>query len=303
MATRSDTTAGRPRGCVGRRVVITGATGTVGRQVARLLASEASCEAVFLTRTPARARLAGRVARAEFADVAHLTRVFAHADAVLIISNDPLRPDHDANIVSAAVAAGVGHLVKLSALAVTDPQAQDLVTNWQRATEDGVRRCGIRWTILRPRAFMTHTLDWVPDIRRDATVREPYPASRNACIAPSDIARVALRVLLEEGHHGRTYALTGPQALSAHDRVAQLGVVLGRPLACVELTIAQAQERWRRRYPEAMVQALTESAERQHAGAKEGTTRDVEDLLGRPAVSFPSWVNENAHLFGIPTHA
>ncbi|WP_093852513.1 NAD(P)H-binding protein [Streptomyces pini] len=298
MAAGSHSTAESCPGRADRRIVVTGATGTVGRHVAGLLASEVSCHGVFLTRDPAGAALAGRVIRADFEDIARLTEVFAGADAVLIITNDPLRPDHDANIVTAAVAAGVGHLVKLSALAVADLRAQDFITSWQRAAEDRIRQCGIPWTILRPRAFMTHALAWAPDIRRDATVRALHPTSRNACIAPSDIAQVALRVLLEGGHHGRTYALTGPRAISVRDQAAQLGEVLGRRLTCAGLTIAQAQERWRRRYPEVMVRALTASAERQRAGAKEETTPDVGDLLGRPATSFSSWAEEHAHLFG-----
>ncbi|MBF9072797.1 NAD(P)H-binding protein [Streptacidiphilus fuscans] len=297
MSIDSRAVLGRSTGRGGRRIVVTGASGTVGRQVAELLAAEPSCQGVFLTRDPDSAGLGGRVAGADFADVARLTEVFADADAVLVITSNPLRPDHDANIVAAASAAGVGHLVKLSALAVADPQAQDLITSWQRAAEDRIRRSGIPWTILRPRAFMTNTLSWASDIRREATVWAPYPASRNACIAPHDIAQVARRVLLEDGHHGRIYSLTGPQPLSARDQVDHLGAVLQRPLACAELTIGQAQERWRRRYPEVMTQALTASAERQQAGAKERTTRDVEDLLGRSPTSFSSWAQTNAHLF------
>ncbi|MGW2277638.1 NAD(P)H-binding protein [Streptomyces sp. NPDC001770] len=281
-----------------RRVVVTGATGTVGREVAALLASEDSCRSVLLTRDPARAALTGNVARADFQDAAGLVGAFAGADAVLVITNDPLRPDHDANIVTAALAAGVGHLVKLSALAVTDPQAVDLVTSWQRTAEDGIRRSGIPWTFLRPRAYMSHALAWLPDILRDGTVRALNPASRNACVSPADIAHVALRALLEDGHHGRAYALTGPEPLSARDQTAQLAAVLGRPLRCVGLTVQQAQERWRRRYSEPMVSALTAGAERQRAGAKERTSGDVEMLLGRPPVSFSSWAGEHAPLFG-----
>ncbi|MDB1090275.1 NAD(P)H-binding protein [Streptomyces sp. ACA25] len=278
------------------RIVVTGATGTVGRRVAALLAAE-TCQSVLVSRDPSSAGLAGHVERADHGDVARLSEVLADADAVLIITTDPLRPEHDANIVTAAVAAGVGHLVKLSALAVADPGAQDLITTWQRSAEDRVRQSGIPWTILRSRAFMTHALAWAPDIRRDATVRGLYTDSRNACVAPEDIAHVARRVLLEDGHRGRTYSLTGPEALSVRDQVAQLGATLRRPLSCAELTSAQAQERWRLRYPEELVRALAASAERQRLGAKEATTHDVEELLGRPSTPFTSWAAEHAHLF------
>ncbi len=198
--------------CAARTVVVCGATGTVGRRVAHGLAGRTG-ELRVLTRDPRRAAaegIPGRAVGVDFADRGTLGPALQGADALLVVTADPLRPDHDENILAAARERGVRHVVKLSALAVTDPAADDLVTRWQRRNEDLLRSCGLSWTLLRPRAFMTHALGWAASVRSERVVRALHGDSKNACIDPADIAAVAVRTLTEPGHEGRTYALTGP---------------------------------------------------------------------------------------------
>ncbi|MFD0431913.1 NAD(P)H-binding protein [Streptomyces zhihengii] len=92
----------------------------------------------------------GLAVEADLDDPASLTRALAGADALLAVTFDPLRDTHDAHLLAAARRAGVRHVVKVSALAVTDPRAQDAITRWQRACEERVRASGMSWTLLRP---------------------------------------------------------------------------------------------------------------------------------------------------------
>ncbi|MEU7132753.1 NAD(P)H-binding protein [Streptomyces sp. NPDC046261] len=282
------------------RILVTGASGTVGGATARLLT--ASGHAVRLLGRDA-ARLPDLGPRAEavtgdFADVAALRSAMTGIHAVLVVTGDPRLPGHDANVVRAAQDAGVRHLVKLSALAVTDPGAQDLITCWQRAAEERVRASGLGWTLLRPRAFMTNTLAWADGIRGSGTVRAWPADASNACVDPRDVAHVAARALTEDGHAGQAYALTGPAAVTARQQAELLGRALGRPLAFEELAPEQVRRAAEARYGAEVAQALLESAERQVQGAKSRVDPALEHLLGRPGRTFEEWAREHASLFG-----
>ncbi|MFE8942177.1 NAD(P)H-binding protein [Streptomyces sp. NPDC000963] len=287
-----------PRARTSRHIVLTGATGRVASLTARHLAA-AGHRLTLVSRT---ARTTGlppgaRHVACDYDNPALLAETFRGADAVLVVTNDPTRPAHDRNIVRAAVEASAGHLVKLSAAAVHDPAADDLVTTWQRENERLVRDSGIPWTLLQPRSFMTHALAWAPGVRDAATTRALHPHSRNACIAPEDIAEVAALVLGDDDHHHRSYRLTGPRALSAHEQTEVLAALLGRPLTCLPLTPDEARALHLLTYPRAMADALLASADRQAAGAKSGTTDTVERLTGRAPTTFAQWAAAHLHRF------
>ncbi|MZE70075.1 NAD(P)H-binding protein [Streptomyces sp. SID5789] len=281
-----------------RLLVVCGASGTVGRRVAGMLSEHHTVRS--LSRDPARTgarEIAGEPMAADFADPRSVTRALEGADTVLIITSDPTHPEHDEHLVTAAQRQGVRRLVKLSALAVEDPHAQDFLTNWQRGCEDLVRASGLEWTLLRARAFMSNTLAWTTSVRKEDTVRALHGSARNACVDPGDIAQVAARAMTEPGHAGRSYALTGPEPLSAREQTRQLASLLGRPLRFEELTIEEAMDAWRAKYPEVMVRAMADSAKRQSAGAKQQTAGDVQEILGRPARSYRSWASAHVRCF------
>lgn len=175
------------------------------------------------------------VVAGEYADRDSLDRALKGVRAAFLVTGSIGERD-DVRFVEAARAAGVRHLVKLSALAVTDPAADDLITARQRENETAVRESGLAWTLLRPRAFMTNTLSWARSVREDGVVRALYGDAPNATVDPRDIAEVAALALTEPGaHEGRAYALSGPAAVTAAEQTALLGAALGRPLRFEEL--------------------------------------------------------------------
>ncbi|MFE3073862.1 NAD(P)H-binding protein [Streptomyces sp. NPDC059247] len=280
-----------------RRIVLTGATGQIASLVARHLAPRHRIVLTSRTARPGARRPGVTHVTCDYDVYESLVDVFRGADALFVVTNDPTRPEHDRNVVRAAVEASVGHIVKLSAAAVRDSAAHDLITEWQRGNEERVRASGIPWTMIQPRSFMSHALGWAPDIRSGSTTHALHPHSRNACVAPEDIAEVSALVLGDTGHHFRSYQLTGPQPLSAHEQSAVLSQVLGRPLVCRELTPEEAHTRYARRYSPAMADALIASAGRQLAGAKARTTDTVERLTGRPATTFAQWAADHRDRF------
>lgn len=280
------------------RVAVAGAGGTVGRRLTELLSADH--DVVSLTRSPERAArlgVRGRLVRADFDVRDDLDRALERADALFVATFDPADPRHDEHLASAATAAGVRHVVKLSALAVTDSGAQDLVTRWQRDCEQLWRESGMTWTFLRPRAFMSNCLAWAGAVRAGEPVATLHGDTPNACVDPADVAEVAGRVLVDSGHVGRAYALTGPTAVSAREQLAQLADLLQRPVRHEELTEQQALERWSARYPRPVARALLESAGRQAAGAKASVSQDVLRVVGRPPAPFAAWARRHLAAF------
>jgi uncharacterized protein YbjT (DUF2867 family) len=280
-------------------ILLTGATGTVGRLVAERLSGTGPLR--LLTRDPRRAPLAGPGIEAvggDFDDPGSLREALTGVRSALLVTANPLAPGQDENFVTAARTAGVRHVVKLSAQAVADPGAVDLITRWQRDNEELLRASGLPWTFLRPRAFMSNTLSWARSVREEDVVRALHGTSRNATVDPRDIADVAAQVLAEPGEHvGRAYALTGPAALSALHQTEILGELLARPLKFVELTEDQALSGLLARYPEPLAHALVESAARGRDGAKTHVDPTVAELLGRPARTYRDWAGDHLSAF------
>ncbi|MBQ1099198.1 NAD(P)H-binding protein [Streptomyces sp. b94] len=278
-------------------ILVTGATGTVGREVVRRLHADVPVR--IMARDLARITGAGRTAQrvaAQYGDPRSLERALSGVLTAFLVTNR-VAGDDDARFLRAARSAGVRRVVKLSAAAVTDRRADDLITRWQRASEELLRHSGMEWTFLRPRAFMSNTLSWAGPIRSEGVVRALHGASANACVDPRDIAEVAVRVLTEEGHAGKGYTLTGPAPITAVEQTRQLGRLLGIPLRFEELTSLEARAALAGRYPAPVVEALLESAERGRAGAKAAVEQTVRELTGRSAGTFHDWAEDHLAAF------
>ena len=279
-------------------ILVTGATGTIGREVVRLLPAGPAVR--IMARQPARVPRAAKgaqIVHGDFADPASLTAALDNVHTAFLVTK-PDGPD-DARFLEPARAAGVRHIVKLSAAAVADPRADDLITRHQRRNEELLRASGMDWTLLRPRAFMSNTLSWARSIRADQVVRAPYGTSLNACVDPRDVAEAAVRALTGAAgkHAGRAYTLTGPQALSASHQTAQLAELLGQELRFEELSPQQARTALVARYPADIADALLESARRQQSGSKAVVDPTLPGLLGRPARTYRDWAADHLNAF------
>ncbi|MGW3334127.1 NmrA family NAD(P)-binding protein [Streptomyces rubiginosohelvolus] len=278
-------------------ILVTGATGAVGREVAGLLAAAGPVR--ILARRPERLTVRGdgvEVVEGAYGDRPALDRALEGVGSVFLVTNSPTDPD-DERVAGAAAAAGVRHLVKLSMMAVEEPGADDFITRWQRRNEEVIRASGVPWTFVRPRTFMSNTLSWAPGIRSAGVVRALYGDAPVACVDPRDVAAVAVAVLTGAGHEGRTYAVSGPEAITAREQTAQLSRVLGRPLRFEELGLDAARTALLAKYPRPAAEAFLESAERQRAGAKAAVVPTVEELTGCQARSYRTWAADHADAF------
>ncbi|WP_040823430.1 NAD(P)H-binding protein [Nocardia jiangxiensis] len=280
-------------------ILVTGATGTVGRAVVdHLLASGVPVRA--LTRRPETAALPEGVdvVRGDPADPNSVDGVMAGVDRVFLLTTGPDLAAHDATLARAAADAGVSHVVKLSSGRTGDPAADDPIPTWHRAGEQAVRASGVAWTMLRPLGFMSNALHWAGTVRTQDTVRAPFGQGRIAVIDPEDIAAVATVVLTESGHDGRIRTLSGPEPLSPADQTAILAEVLDRPLRYAETTPSEARAGL---LGADLDETMADAVMALRATALEAFTSvvhpDVEEITGRAPRTFRDWARAHRDEF------
>lgn len=279
-------------------ILVTGASGNVGRQVvAQLL--EAGAEVRALTRDPASARLpaAAEVVRGDLADAATLPAALRDVEAVFLLW--PLLSADAAPAALAAIARQRRRVVYLSSMSVRDgvEQQAEPISQMHADLEREIAWSGVAWTFLRAGGFAANTLGWAPQIRAGDVVRWPSGAAARSLVHERDLAAVAVRALTEEGHEGRRYVLTGPEAVTQVDQVQTIGDAIGRPLRFEELSRAAAREELSGVLPPALLDGALD-AWAAMAREPEPVSAEVEQLTGAPARSFASWAADHAADFG-----
>ncbi|MGW4533277.1 NAD(P)H-binding protein [Nocardia sp. NPDC004340] len=281
-------------------IVITGATGTIGSEVVRLLA-ERDVKVRAVTRNPELARVpAGvEVVRGEYADTESMAAAFSGAEAAFLVGL--LGPDYvelDRALVAAARAAGVRRVVKLSAIGTGDPELGRVGT-WHMPGEQAVRESGVDWTILRPSSFASNTRSWVAPIQAGQPVPNMTGAGAQGVIDPRDVAAVAAEALLSDDHAGRIYTLTGPAALTTHDQAAVLAAALNRSIDVTDIPLDVARGFM---LESGMSEEYADGALAGQAFVRDGgnaiVTGDVEQVLGRAPRTYADWVRDHRTEFG-----
>jgi NAD(P)H dehydrogenase (quinone) len=223
------------------RLVITGASGQLGRRVAELVLATCSAERVILvTRTPrALADLAARGAAVrfgDFADSGSLRAALSGGERMLLVSATDLerRSEQHRAAIEAAKAAGVGHVVYTSGLA-PEPPNPAVVAPSHHATERALAASGIGWTVLRNSLYAEFQ---VPEAHRAAAtgkLTHNRGDGRVAYVSREDCAAAAAAVLAAHGHSSATYDVTGPESFSVLELCALYAELGGRKVAAEPL--------------------------------------------------------------------
>jgi NAD(P)H dehydrogenase (quinone) len=266
---------------------ITGSTGRLGGRIARLLASSGVEQRLVVRdagRAPALA--AASVVEASYADSEAVRRALAGLSTVLMVSasESATRVQEHKTFVDAAAAAGVSHLVYTSFYGAA-PAATFTLARDHYATEEHIKASGMSWTFLRDNLY----LDFFPMLAGDdGVIRGPAGEGRVAAVAQDDIAEAAAAVLRDPAaHRGRTYSLTGPEAVTLSEAAELMTAVLGRRIRFHDETIAEAYES-RASYgaPDWQVDAWVSTYTAIASGEVAGVTGDVEHLTGRAPMSL-----------------
>lgn len=254
----------------------------------------------ILVRDPARAAwLSDRAERivGDLGDPATLEAAFAGVDGLFLLTPG-LGVDHTTATITAAKAAGVGHIVHLSSI-YADHDPIPAMGRWHHRREEMLRASGIPVTFLRPGGFMTNALEWASTIREGGYVLDAVGPGRYAPIDPSDIASVAALALTGDGHQGKSYVLTGDETFTVTEQVRILAEALGRDIEVRE--VATPAEMVRSRYPagapKPLAEAIIEGLTLMRADTIGFRTDTVERLLGRGPRTFADWCTRNTGRF------
>lgn len=275
-------------------IVVTGATGNVGRTLVRTLAEQGhGVTAVSRRITQADVPSGVRAVAADLSDPG--AEVPAEADAVfLLVGGDLMMAGDPARIV--ARFAGYGRIVLLSSQGVAS--RPDSLSHGRAfaAYEQAVMDSGIDWTILRPGGFASNAYAWVPSVKAVRTVAAPFGEIGLPVVDPDDIAAVAAVTLTRPGHAKATYELTGPTPTTPRQRASAIADAIGEPVTFVDQTREEARAQMLTFMP-APVADTTLDILGTPTLRERSVSPDVEKILGRAPGTFAGWAQRNAAAF------
>ncbi|GGO54574.1 NAD(P)H-binding protein [Streptomyces lasiicapitis] len=275
-------------------ILVTGATGNIGSALLKELHACGAGPLRGLTRDAARAVFPDQVEAVEgdFAEPASLKPALDGVRSLFLVS----RLGSDADILEAARQAGVEHVVLVSSITVqTHPHLGPAGENL--AVEQLLKASGMAWTILRPTQFASNALMWAASIRGHETVRAPYAETALPTIHPGDIAAVARVALTEPGHQGRTYALTGPEPVTARQQAEAIAAALGRQVPFAEISRQQAHAQMAAVFGAEAADAVLDVTGGDVNDELLMVRDTVSQVTGVPARPFRQWASENAVAF------
>ncbi|MFG2621277.1 SDR family oxidoreductase [Streptomyces sp. NPDC048507] len=277
-------------------IVITGATGNVGRPLTRALAG-AGEQVTAVSRHPAAVPDGVRHVVADLAEPAGLGPALAGAESLFVLLSGDLHATgaDPAGIIGEAAAAGVRRIVLLSTLGVvTRPFGTTRVA--MRALEDTLRGSGLEWAVLRPGGFASNALWWAGSVRAQRLVAAPFGDVGVPVIDPADIAEVAAACLLDERHTGAAYELTGPEVITPRGQAEAIATALGTPVGFHELTREEARAAMARSMPAELADDTLDILG-SPSPAEQRVSPDVRRVLGRAPRPFADWAARNAAAF------
>jgi uncharacterized protein YbjT (DUF2867 family) len=277
-------------------IVVTGATGNIGRPLTRALAA-AGEQVTAVSRHPAAVPDGVNHLVADLADPAGLRPALAGAKSLFLLLSGDLHAlgAHPADIIGEAADAGVRRIVLLSTLGVvTRPFGATRIA--MRALEDTVRESGLEWAVLRPGGFASNALWWAESVRARQVVAAPFGDVGVPVVDPADIAEVAAACLLEDRYTGGAYELTGPEVITPRGQTEALAAALGSPVAFHELTRDEARAAMARSMPAELADDTLDILGNP-SPAELRVSPDVERVLGRAPRPFADWAARNVTAF------
>jgi uncharacterized protein YbjT (DUF2867 family) len=274
-------------------ILVTGATGTVGRETVKQLAEGGhNVRALVRDRAKAKFDKTVEVVTGDLSKPETLTDAFAGVDKAFVIANFPEIGKLEANAFDAAKRAGVTHVVKLSAQESFQGHLFPTYAQIHIDSERRLRESGLAWTMLRPGFFSSNVLFFLN--REEGAMFLPAGDGKEAPIHPRDIAAVAVKALTTAGHEGKIYDLTGPEFLSYAEMAEKISAVTGRRIRYAEATEEETRAQFLAiGFPALLVEGVVSH----YAGVRAGRicmASGVNDVLGRKALSFDEWARENA---------
>lgn len=277
-------------------IVVTGATGNVGRPLTQALV-DAGEQVTAVSRHAAAMPDGVRHVTADLAEPQGLAPALDGAKALfLLLSGDLHAPDaRPADIIDLAAAGGIRRVVLLSSQGVaTRPLGPSRIA--MRALEDALSESGLDWAVLRPGGFASNALAWAESVRTQGAVAAPFGDVGVPVVDPADIAEVAAACLLDDRHTGGIFELTGPEVITPRQQAEAIAAALGSPVPFHELTREEAKAAMTRFVPPELADDTLDIISAPNP-AELRISADVERVLGRAPRRFDDWVARNIAAF------
>ena len=279
-------------------VLVTGATGTIGRDVAKRLSEDGiSVRAGVRDQARARKQFGSNIALAAF-DFENEKTFSALEGVEKVFLLPPLLPNQLEVMnafVDAAKRAGVRHIAKLSAIGVDD-ETQPTAIKWHGANEQHIRESGVAFTFLRPNSFMQNFFTYFPP--RNGAIYLPWGHGTASFVDTRDIASVAAKVLVSDGHEGKIYTLTGPATLGIAEVARILSEMTRREFKYVDVPEAAARDGMLQAgVPPWQVDLVMELHAVNKQNRWSAVTSDIEKVTGTHPTDFAQFARDHADKF------
>ncbi|MEV0049687.1 NAD(P)H-binding protein [Saccharopolyspora shandongensis] len=267
------------------KVLVVGATGKVGRHVVAGLLAEGVEVRAMTTRDPAEVALPDGVEVVRGDVTVPDSLPLDGVGSVFLVW--PLLSAELAPPVVDVIAKRAGRIVYLSATSAGDDDV------FHTQVERLIEASEADWTFLRAGGFASNVLGWADEISSAGVVRDAYGAAARPLIHEKDIADVAVRVLVDEGHSGAKYALTGPEVSTQSEQLRTIGEAIGRPLRWEEVSRGAARRQLLDNgWPASFADGALDYRER-ISRDPEPVSPHVAQVTGRPARTFREWVDDH----------
>ena len=282
-------------------ILMTGATGTVGREVVKRLSSE-GVSVRALTRDPGKAgtiRLPHvEVVKGDFEDAESIRRACAGVDRAFLLTNSTERAgEQQVAFTRLAQQSGVRHIVKLSQLHA-DASAPGRFLRYHAAVEAAIRASGLTFTFLRPNLYMQGLLNFRQSIQEKSAFFAAAGDARISAVDVRDLADVAVAALTTSQHDNKIYSLTGPEGLTFAEMADQLSSAVGRTITFVDVPPeAMRAALADLGFPAWQADGLLEEFAMYRRGEAAGVESGVREALGRPPRAFNEFARDYAPLF------
>jgi uncharacterized protein YbjT (DUF2867 family) len=281
-------------------ILITGASGTVGRAVlAEAIRTGQSPRAMYRSRDDAaKAPPGAEAVIADFSDRQSLAAALRGVDSVyLVCSPIPALVELEGNAIDACETAGVRRIVLNSALGAGDHLKS--FPSWHRKVEDKLKATKMTYCILRPNSFVQNVVTYhAPSIRAQGAFYGALGDSRISYVDVRDVAEIAAKALAGGEHDGKTYELNGPEALTSAEVAEKISRHAGIATRYVDIPVeTQGKAMADQGMPAWQVTALLELQE-YYTGGKGGDLDGLLDrLLGRRPNTMDQFLQQHAAEF------
>jgi uncharacterized protein YbjT (DUF2867 family) len=288
-------------------ILVTGSTGNVGREVIKQLSSARDINIKAAVHSPENAKKIAKeydrieVALIDYNKPGTLKDALRDVDKIFFVT--PESPDayeFASNMITEAKIAGIRHIVKLSTIGA-DTEASVASFRLHRKAEKMIEESRIPYTFLRPNGFMQNFINWQsPTIKGNNAFYLPAGDVKSSDVDVRDVAAVAVQSLTNSNgrHNGKTYEITGPEAISYYQMAEILSNATGKKIDYVDIPMQEARRRLESSgLSDWWINGILETLEFYRKGHGSEVTSVVEEVTGRKPITFEQFATDFADAF------